>query len=353
MRTKVILVLFGAVAGLTAGLALSRLRPLYSHSESPQTQPPTLAEPTEPVPPPAPTEPVAASRQKAPIEAIATPPPPQTTRPPLTKAERLAQVRETFRALAGGDPRTALRTARPLTDEVERETALLALLTEWKHGELDPPRKRAWAIASLGLEGGLGAELAGNPGLAQLWTNELSGSQSRGVSPDRLAAAMVEVDPAGALALSEQVSPSERRRFIDSLYASWAYKDTEAALQWAEQLPDPTERDAALNAIRSAAPVGIGVELRLQEGYPVINRLLPGTPADLTGQLQPGDRIVALAQGDNVFKDASGAAMQDIVQAIRGTPGTLIQLQVLPADAPPGSPPRTVNIVRGQIKYKR
>lgn len=40
-------------------------------------------------------------------------------------------------------------------------------------------------------------------------------------------------------------------------------------------------------------------------------------------------------------------------EAIRGSPGTLVQLQVLPADAPPDAAPRTVAVVRGQIKYKR
>ena len=59
------------------------------------------------------------------------------------KAQRLSQIRETFRALAGGDPGTALRTAKQIADATERETALIALLTEWKQGELNPPLQRA------------------------------------------------------------------------------------------------------------------------------------------------------------------------------------------------------------------
>jgi hypothetical protein len=271
----------------------------------------------------------------------------------LTKADRLAQLRETFRALAGGDPRTALRAARQLIDEAERETALLALVTEWKHGELAPPRQRAWAIASFGLEAGLGAELASNPELAQLWASELTGGQSQAVAPEHLAAAMVDSDPAAALAFSDLLSASDRRKFLDSLFAAWAQKDTEAALQQAGQMSDPAEQETALNAIRSMAPVGIGAELRMQDGYAVINRLLPGTPAELGGVLQPGDRILAMAQGDYAFIDAHGLALADLVQAIRGAPGTLLQLQVLSADSPPGSQPRTVSIVRGQIKFRR
>ena len=46
-------------------------------------------------------------------------------------------------------------------------------------------------------------------------------------------------------------------------------------------------------------------------------------------------------------------ALTDVVQAIRGTPGTLLQLKVLSADAPPDAAPRTVAIIRDQIKLKR
>jgi len=92
-----------------------------------------------------------------------------------------------------------------------------------------------------------------------------------------------------------------------------------------------------LAAIRTVAPVGIGAALAIKDGYPVINQLIPGTPAQLSGQLQPGDSdFVALAQGDNSFVDMHSVALSDVVNMVRGTPGTSIQLQVLPADAPPG-----------------
>ncbi len=283
----------------------------------------------------------------------AQPPPPEKPPAPLNKAERLVQLRETFRALAGSDPKAALGAARQLTDEVERETALLALVTEWKHGELDSPRQRARAIAAFGLEAGLGMELVKNPELALLWANELTEGQGRAVMLQHAAVTLLDSDPGAAFALGEQFAAGERRQFYDSFFAGWAQKDTDAALQWAGQLSDPAERDAATKAIQNVAPVGIGAELRLQDGYAVINRLLPGMPAELSGQLRPGDRIVALAQGNNVFVDARGLPLNDLVGAIRGAPGTLLQLQVLPSDAPLDSPPRTLSIVRGQIKFKR
>jgi hypothetical protein len=281
-----------------------------------------------------------AASQSAPIE----PPPAHST-----KADRLAQLRETFRALAAGDPKTALRAAKQLTDETERETALLTLITEWKHGELGSSSRRARAIANFGLETGLSVELAHNPELAILWANELTEGENRRLVLKQAALAMVDSDPAGAIAYAQRLWASDRTLF-NSIFTGWAEKDTDAALRNAEQLSDPSQRDAALNAIRG---VGIGAELSMREGFPVINRLLPGMPAELSGQLHPGDCIIGVAQGNKSFVETQGMALSDLVQAIRGAPGTLLQLRVVPADAPPDSLPRTVAIVRGQIKFKQ
>ena len=99
--------------------------------------------------------------------------------------------------------------------------------------------------------------------------------------------------------------------------------------------------------------MGIGAALAIQDGYPVIKELLPGTPAALSGQLHAGDRILALAQGDDSFVEANSFSLADIVKMVRGAPGTPLQLQILPADAPPNSLPRTVSIIRNQLKFKR
>jgi len=356
MSKRTILALIGLAAALAAGVAAFWLRPPPGGPEPALSPAAGLAEPAEPAPPLIAAEPVAPPQPLAPPageSVIAQPPLPEKPPAPLNKAERLAQLHETFRALAAGDPKTALGAARQLTNDVERETALLALVTEWSHGELNSPRQRAWAVANYGLEAGLGLELSRNPELAVLWANELTEGPGRAMMLQQAAGALLDSDPAAAFALSEQLTAGDRRQFLDSVFANWAQKDTDAALQWAGQLSDPGERDAALKAIQSVAPVGIGAELRQQDGYPVINRLLPGTQAELSGQLRPGDRIVAVAQGDNSFMDARGVALNDIVNAIRGAPGTLLQLQVLSADAPPGSSPRTVSIYRGQIKFKR
>ena len=355
MRARAIFVLVIGVVAVALAIATLRPRP----------------KPARPEPPPAEAERPSRSFKEARKPPVRTPAPEPTTVAPsakqatvspapgeapaaaTNKLERLNQIRETFRALAAGDATAALRAAKQLTDETERETALMTLVAEWTHGELGPSRQRAQAISMYGLEAGLGLELAKNPELAVLWANELTDGRGRSVLLRQAAVAMAGSDQAAAFALSEQLPPNDRRQFTDAVYAGWAQNDTAAALQWANQLADPAEREAAMQAIRSVAPVGIGAELRAQDGYPVINRLFPGMPADLSGQLQAGDRILGIAQGDNSFVDARSLSLGEVVQMIRGAPGSLLQLQVLPADAPPGTPPRTVSIIRDQIKYKR
>jgi hypothetical protein len=309
---------------------------------------------------PAATSPIQSSNQ-AQSPRLVAPLPAQTSVPQPTleatnstnKLQRLEQIRQMFRTLAAGDPKLAMAAAKKLTDEVEREAALMTLVSEWTHGELGSPINRARAIAFHGLEAGIGMELAKYPDLAVAWANELTEGANRTALLREVAVGMAGTDVAAAFALSQQLPPQEQQSFINSVIAGWAEKDTASALQWADQLTDPDEHNKALQVIRSVAPVGIGAMVSMQEGYPVVNQLVPDSPAALSGQLHRGDRIVALAQGDYAFVDARSLALKDVVEMIRGAPGSLLQLQVLSADAPPNSPPRTISIVRDQLKYKR
>ncbi len=354
MKTKVAiaLILVGGILAATIAILqqsdrLTRPEPEPSDTIA-SSVPPDEPQPEIPKPVPSP-QPVAVTESAVP----AAPEPAEQPAVSTNKLERLTNIREAFRALAAGDPITALRAAKEITEENERETALLTLVTEWTHGELGSPRRRAQLIDRYGLETGLGFELAGNPELALLWANEMTEGPVRVDLLQQIARGMVDSDPAAAFALSQQAPEEFRRQFSDALFARWGGQDTAAAIGWAEQLPDPAERTAALDAIRTEAPVGIGAALRMQDGYAVINELVPGMPAALNGQLRPGDRIVALAQGHNQFVETHEIALEQIVKMVRGAPGTLLQLQVLPADAPPNSMPRTVSIIRDQIKFKR
>jgi hypothetical protein len=351
MNTKFGLGLFLVVAVLASVILLR-----YSRDRSLATEPvPAEAQLASPQVQPTPSEstPAAAPTAMTPVEAAVAPVTAKPAAVPANKLERLSEIRTRFVALAAGDPTLALRDAKAITDETERETALQTLVTEWTQGELGPARQRARAIAAYGIEAGLGLELSKNPQLAVLWANELTEGRGQLALLQHAAGALVDTDPAAAFALSQQLGADERRHFSDSTFARWASSDTESALKYAEQIFDANEREAAIQAIRTAAPVGIGASMTMRGGYPVIQNLVPGAPAELSGQLQPGDRIVGLAQGDNSFVEARGMPLEKIVEQIRGAPSTMLQLQVISADAPPNSAPRIVSLARNQVKFKR
>ena len=355
MKVKAFLALI--LAGAALGAAIALFHPASQPGSGEPLPADTAPSSRRAERPPLPANPGTARKpgtlSQAAAETTAAQSPAAPVATSVDKLERLTQIRESFRNLAAGDSTAALRTAKGIADENERETALLTLVTEWTQGNLRPPAQRASAVFQYGLETGLGLELTSRPDLAVLWANEMTDLPGRAAILQQTATALLDSDPAAAFALGNSLPQAERPKFLDAVYAGWGSKDTDAALRWADQLSDPVEREPALAAIRSVAPVGIGAALSVQDGYPVINQVFPGTPAELSGQLHQGDRILALAQGNNPFVDVRSLSLQDIVQMVRGAPGTLLQLQVLSADAPPNSQPQTVPIVRDQIKFKR
>ncbi|MEY3481469.1 MAG: Tail-specific protease precursor, partial [Verrucomicrobiota bacterium] len=97
---------------------------------------------------------------------------------------------------------------------------------------------------------------------------------------------------------------------------------------------------------------GIGAELRSEDGYAKIQRLVPGGPAERGGQLRANDRIIAVAQADGEFEDVVDMKLDKVVEKIRGKKGTTVRLQVLPADSPDPSKVDVVTIVRDEVKLK-
>ena len=96
---------------------------------------------------------------------------------------------------------------------------------------------------------------------------------------------------------------------------------------------------------------GIGVELQADDDYVKIARVLPGSPAAKSGVLHAGDRIASVGQGDaGDFVDVVGWRLDDVVRLTRGPKGTVLRLQILPAGASPGSPPKPIRLVRDSIK---
>lgn len=98
--------------------------------------------------------------------------------------------------------------------------------------------------------------------------------------------------------------------------------------------------------------VGIGAELRSEDGYAKIQRLVPGGPAERGGELKVNDRIVAVAQGEGEFEDVVDMKLDKVVERIRGKKGTVVRLQVLPASSLDPSKRDVITIVRDEVKLK-
>jgi carboxyl-terminal processing protease len=98
--------------------------------------------------------------------------------------------------------------------------------------------------------------------------------------------------------------------------------------------------------------VGIGAELRSEDGYAKIQRLVPGGPAERGGHLKVNDRIVAVAQGEAEFEDVVDMKLDRVVERIRGKKGTTVRLQVLPASSLDPSKREVITIVRDEVKLK-
>ena len=96
---------------------------------------------------------------------------------------------------------------------------------------------------------------------------------------------------------------------------------------------------------------GIGALLQSEDGYCKIKELKPG-PAMRSEKLKPGDRIVAVAQGDGEPVDVVDMKLSKVVDMIRGPKGTDVRLTVIPVDASDPSVRREVKLTRDEIKLE-
>jgi carboxyl-terminal processing protease len=96
---------------------------------------------------------------------------------------------------------------------------------------------------------------------------------------------------------------------------------------------------------------GIGAQLKAVDGYTVIDKLIPGGPAEKNGQLKVGDRVISVAQGDDGEPvDVVDMKLNDVVRRIRGKENTIVRLGVLPEGA--SGAVKTIKITRAQVDLK-
>ncbi|MBE8717293.1 carboxy terminal-processing peptidase [Cellvibrio polysaccharolyticus] len=95
---------------------------------------------------------------------------------------------------------------------------------------------------------------------------------------------------------------------------------------------------------------GIGAVLQGEDEYTKVMRLVPAGPADKQGELKPTDRIIAIGQGtEGEMVDVVGWRLDEVVDLVRGKKGTIVKLEVLPAN---DGPSKVISIKRETVKLE-
>ncbi|MHB1561735.1 MAG: carboxy terminal-processing peptidase [Isosphaeraceae bacterium] len=94
---------------------------------------------------------------------------------------------------------------------------------------------------------------------------------------------------------------------------------------------------------------GIGASLRSEDGYAVVQEVVPGMAADKDGRLQPEDKIIGIQKENGEEIDLIEKKLNDVVRYIRGPRGTKVRLIVQPE----GSKERKIyELTRERIELK-
>jgi len=94
---------------------------------------------------------------------------------------------------------------------------------------------------------------------------------------------------------------------------------------------------------------GIGAALQAEDGYTVVKEIIPGGAADKDGRLKPGDKIVGVGQAQGEIEDVVDLKLGDVVKLIRGKKGTVVRLQIVPAESVDR---KIIDITRATIELK-
>lgn len=100
---------------------------------------------------------------------------------------------------------------------------------------------------------------------------------------------------------------------------------------------------------------GIGATLGVEDGVVKIEGLIPGGPAARDKRdiaLKPGDRIIAVAEGNAAAVDVRHMPLYKVARLIRGKKGTKVVLTAVPAGEAGDAASRQVDLVRDEVKME-
>ena len=95
---------------------------------------------------------------------------------------------------------------------------------------------------------------------------------------------------------------------------------------------------------------GIGARLQQDIEYTTIYQVMPGGPAYRSKELEKGDKVIGVGQGDDGdFEDIIGWRLDDVVTKIKGKKGSVVRLLVLKKESQIDDYPDTVRLVRDRV----
>ncbi len=98
---------------------------------------------------------------------------------------------------------------------------------------------------------------------------------------------------------------------------------------------------------------GIGAVLRSEYDYTVVQKIIPGGPAELGGELRVEDRIIGVGQGaEGEIIDVVGWRLADVVDMIRGSKGSVVRLEILAGQANLHDTRTIISITRDEIRLE-
>lgn len=97
---------------------------------------------------------------------------------------------------------------------------------------------------------------------------------------------------------------------------------------------------------------GIGALLQSDGEYVKVSSLVPGGPAERAGVLEPADRIIAVGQEEGEMVNVVGMRLDNVVDLIRGAKGSVVRLDVVPAQAVDMTRSRIVEITRDTVNLE-
>lgn len=96
---------------------------------------------------------------------------------------------------------------------------------------------------------------------------------------------------------------------------------------------------------------GIGATLSQQDGFTIIDALVPGGAAARSGLVQTQDKILAVGQEKGQMENVIDMDLKDVVKKIRGKKGTKVRLNILRAEGD-GKSKLEVTLVRDKVNLE-